>query len=153
MERNKAMIIIVALVLVAGGTALLVGSTSNDDRNQSTPESTSETTNQLEADTSNSTQSETSQTPDSETGAIKEVEIANFKFAPQTLTVKVGDTVKWTNQDSTQHNVTADDSSSDAPDGPLLSKGESYSFTFKKAGTYKYHCDPHPQMQATVIVE
>jgi plastocyanin len=47
----------------------------------------------------------------------------------------------------------ADTMSADAPSSELLAKGESYSFTFKKAGTYTYHCTPHPYMKGTVVVE
>ena len=36
--------------------------------------------------------------------------------------------------------------------GPLLAKGERYSFTFTKVGSYPYHCAPHPYMQGAVVV-
>jgi amicyanin len=67
--------------------------------------------------------------------------------------VKVGTKVTWTNQDSVGHDVVADTESPDAPKSDLLRKGESYSFTFNKAGTYTYYCSPHPYMKGTVIVE
>jgi amicyanin len=80
------------------------------------------------------------------------VDIKEYAFTPETIKVKVGETVTWTNQDSVQHNVAADTPSADAPDGPLIGKGETYKFTFNKAGTYTYHCTPHPSMKGTVIV-
>lgn len=81
-----------------------------------------------------------------------EVTISNFAYAPKTIKVKVGTKVTWTNNDSVGHDVAADKPSADAPSSELLNKGESYSFTFKKAGTYSYHCTPHPYMRGTVIV-
>lgn len=78
-----------------------------------------------------------------------EVSIANFAFSPDTLTVKVGTTVKWTNNDSTAHTVTADDKSFDSGN---LDPGKSFSFTFKQAGTFSYHCAIHPNMKAKIVV-
>lgn len=89
----------------------------------------------------------------SQTVATTEVTIKDFVYTPAMIRVKVGDTVTWTNQDSVAHNVVSDDGSPEAPDGPLLNKGESYKFKFTKAGTYTYHCSPHPQMTGTVVVE
>lgn len=78
------------------------------------------------------------------------VEIKNFAFSPSTLTVKVGNTVNWTNQDSVGHSATADDGSFDTG---VLAQGESNDVTFTEAGTFSYHCTPHPNMKATVVVE
>jgi plastocyanin len=79
------------------------------------------------------------------------IAIKNIAFAPAAMTVKVGTTVTWTNQDSDAHTVTSDGSG-----GPLNSKamntGDTFSFTFTKAGTYKYLCTIHPFMTATVTV-
>lgn len=80
------------------------------------------------------------------------VEIKSFAFAPQAIKVKAGTTVTWTNQDSVKHNAAKDDGQSDGPDGPLLAKGESYSYTYDKPGTYTYHCDPHRSMTGVVYV-
>ncbi len=87
--------------------------------------------------------------PSSSSPAGTEVSIANFAFSPDTLTVKVGTTVKWTNNDSTAHTVTADDKSFDSGN---LDPGKSFSFTFKQAGTFSYHCKIHPTMQAKIVV-
>lgn len=82
--------------------------------------------------------------------ATGSVTIKGFSFSPRTITVKVGTTVTWTNQDGIRHNVTTHDGN--GPDGPLLAKGESYSYTFKRTGMFNYHCHPHPDMKGTVIV-
>lgn len=76
-----------------------------------------------------------------------EVTIQNFAFSPDSVTISSGDTVKWTNMDSTAHTITGNDFSSGN-----LNKGDSYENTFSKAGTYEYHCSIHPSMTGTVIV-
>ena len=78
-----------------------------------------------------------------------DVTIANFAFSPKELTVKVGTTVKWTNQDSATHNVIAADNSFKSGD---LEQGDSFSFTFNTAGTYAYRCGFHASMKATITV-
>ena len=78
------------------------------------------------------------------------VTIKNFAFSPVTITVKAGQSVTWTNEDSIGHSATADDNSWDTG---VLSQGQSKAITFAKAGTYTYHCSVHPNMKATVIVQ
>jgi manganese oxidase len=70
----------------------------------------------------------------------------NNKFVPDTLTVKVGTTVTWVNQDSYIHTVTSGTSPSDRSglfDSGNVNGGKTFSFTFDKAGTYDYFCIPH----------
>lgn len=78
------------------------------------------------------------------------VSISNFSFNPGTLTVKVGTTVTWTNEDSAPHTVTSDSGS--LLNSPRLSQGQSFSFTFTEVGSTSYHCAIHPMMKGTVIV-
>ena len=77
------------------------------------------------------------------------VEIEDFAYAPETLTVKVGTTVTWTNKDNVGHTATSD---TGVFDSGILQKGDSFSFTFTQAGTYPYFCAPHPYMVATIVV-
>jgi plastocyanin len=72
-------------------------------------------------------------------------------FTPPSVTVSVGQAVAWAFQDANPHTVTADDDSFTSPKGGLAN-GRTYSHTFDKAGTYKYHCFIHPQMLGTVVV-
>jgi LPXTG-motif cell wall-anchored protein len=81
--------------------------------------------------------------------ASSTVTISDFKFAPKSITVKVGDTVTWSNQGPTGHSATANDGTFDTG---LLTKGSTGQFRFTKAGTFNYHCTPHPYMTAKVIV-
>jgi len=78
------------------------------------------------------------------------VSIANFAFDPASLTVKVGDTVTWTNKDSVAHTVTADDGSFKSEQ---IQPGAAYKFTFAKAGTFSYHCSIHPNMTGSITVQ
>ena len=84
--------------------------------------------------------------------ATNEVAIQGYMFTPMVIKVKVGTTVTWTNHDGVNHTVTADTNSTDAPSSMDIEHGKSYTFTFKKAGTYTYHCFPHPFMHGTVEV-
>jgi plastocyanin len=77
------------------------------------------------------------------------VNIKNFSFTPKTVTISVGDSVRWFNRGPSDHTATADDRSFDTGN---LKKGESASHTFKKAGTFKYFCQPHPFMKGEVEV-
>jgi amicyanin len=78
-----------------------------------------------------------------------EVKIGNFTFGPQKLSVKVGDTVTWTNEDDIPHTVVSV--------GKFRSKAldtdDKYTFTFTTAGTYEYFCGLHPHMQGSIVVE
>jgi plastocyanin len=68
------------------------------------------------------------------------VTIGNFAFNPSPVTIKVGTTVTWTNQDSASHNVVADNGEFK---NNTLGKGDTFSFTFTKEGTYTYYCSFH----------
>ena len=82
--------------------------------------------------------------------AVKVV-IKNYAFTPASLTISVGQTVTWTNEDTAPHTVTVS-SGPQTFSSPELSTGDTYSFTFTKAGTYSYYCAVHPTMTASVTV-
>lgn len=69
-----------------------------------------------------------------------QVTIQNYTMNPTNLTVKVGDTVTWTNQDEDLHDA---HSNQEVFRSPMLSKGQSWSFTFNQPGTFEYYCTPH----------
>ena len=78
------------------------------------------------------------------------VKIDNFTFAPQTVTVKAGTTITWTNQDDIPHVVA---SSTKAFKSKTLDTDDKFSFTFTTAGVYQYFCSLHPHMTGTIVVE
>ena len=84
-------------------------------------------------------------------GGSAEVSMEGIKFNPAQVTVKAGDTVTWTNNDSVGHDVTGDSFKSGAPGG--LANGDTFEFTFDKTGTFDYVCTVHPGMEGTVTVE
>jgi nitrite reductase (NO-forming) len=71
-------------------------------------------------------------------------------YSINVLTIPVGTTVTWTNDDSTMHTVTAVDGSFDSG---YYGEAESWSYTFSDPGEFEYYCLPHPWMRAKVIVE
>lgn len=78
------------------------------------------------------------------------VGMKGFAFAPATITIKVGESVEWINDDTVNHTVTADDGSFDSGNE---APGNSYTHKFDKAGTYTYFCKWHPNMKGTIIVQ
>ena len=78
------------------------------------------------------------------------VSIANMSFGPSSLTVKVGTTVTWKNNDGYAHTVTSDDGTSFSSGN--IAGGASYSYVTKTAGTFGYHCSIHPGMTATLVI-
>jgi len=72
-------------------------------------------------------------------------------YSPQQIVVVIGvnNTVTWVNNDNVPHTVTAKDGSFDSGN---LNPGQSFTYTFTKAGTYAYTCTYHSWMNGTVIV-
>jgi plastocyanin len=114
---------IVLLLVIIGGAYFI----SNNDNNSSNTNS-------------NSNQNSNSNT----------VNIENMTFSKSTLTVKIGTTVTWTNNDSFAHTVTSD---TGVFNSSSLSKGGTFQYTFNTAGTFPYHCSIHPNMIAEIVVE
>lgn len=75
------------------------------------------------------------------------ININNFSFTPDQITVKVGTTVTWINFDSVQHTVVSSLFTS-----PVLAQGDSFTYTFKSSGTVNYNCSIHPTMTGQVVV-
>lgn len=83
---------------------------------------------------------------------------ADQAYDPLTMTVPVGTTVRWVNQDTVAHTVTSgtSDGTIAAPSGlfdsGFLEQGDTFTYTFDEVGEFPYHCTPHPWMIGTVIV-
>jgi plastocyanin len=85
--------------------------------------------------------------PAPSSGKTVTIDMKNVAFNPQNVTVKVGTTVKWVNQDSIPHNVSGGPLHS-----PTFGNGGSYTFKATKAGKISYVCTIHPGMTATLNV-
>jgi plastocyanin len=84
-------------------------------------------------------------------GGAAEVSMEGIKFAPDSISVKAGDTVTWTNNDTVGHDVTGDKFKSGEPGA--MQNGDTYDNTFDRAGTFEYVCTVHPGMEGAVIVK
>jgi len=82
------------------------------------------------------------------------IEVRTFQFRDQAVETPVGTRVVWTNQDQIEHTVTsgAPDSTDGVFNAKLAGPGASFSFTFTKAGTYRYFCDRHHFMRGEIRV-
>jgi plastocyanin len=78
------------------------------------------------------------------------VSIVNFAYSPSSVTINVGDSVTWTNNDDVAHTATANDGSFDTGS---FGSGQSRAVTFNAAGSFPYRCSIHPQMIGTVVVQ
>jgi plastocyanin len=78
------------------------------------------------------------------------LEIDNFSFSPQRITVKPGTTVTWTNEDDTPHTVA---STTKMFKSKALDTNDGFAFTFTTPGVYEYFCSLHPYMTGTIVVE
>jgi plastocyanin len=79
-----------------------------------------------------------------------EVTMEGFAFKPAEITIVVGTTVTWHNEDSAIHTVTDRNKLFESGN---LSRGNTFSYTFEQKGTFEYYCITHPYMNGKVIVE
>lgn len=139
MNRYIPLVIIAIIAVVIGVAVAIAGRSEQISQTTTGPQPSMQRENQTNpsAATNNSVKADV-------------VEIKDFAYQPSDITVKKGTTVTWTNRDNTAHTVTADNGN--GPDSELLSKGQSYSYTFNEAGVFSYFCKPHPSMRGKVTV-
>jgi len=75
-----------------------------------------------------------------------------YGFVRSKATVKIGTKVTWLNSSNAPHTVTAS-SSNWKFSSKQFTQGMKVTFTFRKAGTYKYFCSIHPYMKGTIVVK
>ena len=68
------------------------------------------------------------------------VSAVEYRFSPPALTISVGQSVTWTNAGKVPHTTTSD---GNLWDSGALNPGQSFTFTFRSAGTFSYHCQFH----------
>ncbi|HET7789238.1 MAG TPA: cupredoxin family copper-binding protein [Gemmatimonadales bacterium] len=89
-------------------------------------------------------------TPSATAPADAVVHIRAFKYQTDTVTIAVGQTVGWVNDDPVAHAVVIE---SGNVNSGLIPQGAAFRHTFATAGTFVYHCTPHPYMKAVVVVK
>jgi len=82
--------------------------------------------------------------------ASMQVNVDNFTFGPETLTVPANSTVTWVNKDDVPHVIASNDGIFKSK---ALDTDDKYSYTFTKAGTYSYYCSVHPKMVGKIVVQ
>jgi len=135
-----------AIALLTMLPALSLAACGSDD---SSTETTTTTTSEGAAGTPSEGGSTNAPARSGEAVRSAKVEIADFAYAPATVTIQAGGKVIWLNRDSTEHTATLDDGSFSTGN---LAEGKLRSESFKTAGTYAYHCEIHPEMKGTVEV-
>jgi plastocyanin len=103
------------------------------------------------SDDSSGSSAATSAAKPAAAGGAQKVDIASFKYAPASITVKAGSSITFTNRDNAEHTATSD--MAGAFDTGTLRKGATKSVRLPAPGTYAYHCDFHPFMHGTVVVQ
>ena len=71
-------------------------------------------------------------------------------YAPNPLSVAVGGSVTWTNNDNVTHTSTANNG---AWNSGSIAPGAQFTTTFASAGSFTYHCAIHPGMVGTITVQ
>jgi plastocyanin len=85
--------------------------------------------------------------PSAALAATHQISIEGFKFNPAELSVAVGDTVVFTNNDGAPHTGTADDKSWSTA---RLNNGQSGEVVIATAGDHPFFCQVHPNMKGLI---
>lgn len=142
-----------AVVLVAGVTALGAGCGSSSDSSTSTS-SAAPAAGGPPATSAPASSTPVASTPapsggSAPAGKMTEVKVVDFGFEPTESSVKVGDTVKWTWTGKAPHDVLNKDG--EFTSGEPKTSGD-FTRTFTKAGSFAYVCTVHPNMTGTITV-
>jgi len=151
MHRTRFTFIAVSAALAFAGVAGCGEDGAGDQTVAALPE-TAEAAETGESTTETSTTEDATGSGESEgsSGSGDAVEIVEFAYEPEEITVPAGTTITFTNQDVAPHTATADDTSFDTEN---LEQGDSAEETFDEPGTYPYFCRFHVFMKGSVIVE
>jgi plastocyanin len=143
--NNKIIILILVIVMFAAGIAGLLFI-----KNSPTQKNVTENSSELSSDFTDYTNQ-----------AEINIFIKDNKYTPDKIRIKKGTVVTWINEDDMEHNAMRDHDENIPHDdievagfnGPLLAKGESWSYTFEtESGQIGYHCAPHPFMKGQIEV-
>jgi plastocyanin len=87
---------------------------------------------------------------DSTSSKQNTIEIKDFAFNPQTITVKSGQTITWINRDEEPHTVVSVEKQ--FKKSSALDTDQTFTITTGAPGTYTYFCSVHPKMTGTIVV-
>jgi plastocyanin len=79
------------------------------------------------------------------------IEIKDFAFNPQTITVKSGEKITWINRDEEPHTVVS--VGKQFKKSSALDTDQTYTIVAGAPGTYSYFCSVHPKMTGTIVVQ
>jgi plastocyanin len=151
--RIKMLLPAIALCAAVGPIALGVAGCGGDDDGDSgsvtTTGTTTESTDATTEASDDSASAGNASAPSGDAVRSAKVEIVDFAYDPDPVTIEEGGKVTWINEDSAPHTATADDGSFDTG---TLEEGKLKSESFKEAGTYEYICSIHPDMHGTIEV-
>lgn len=150
--RGTNRVALAAVVVLMGAGVALSGCSSDE------PESTGITTDDSGEETTASTAAESSDSSAETTTTTAEivnnagaVEIVDYQYVNGDATVKVGESVTWTNDGENRHTVTAE--ADTFASSETIQPGQSYVQAFPTAGSFPYYCTFHPdKMSGTIIV-
>jgi plastocyanin len=89
--------------------------------------------------------------PDKPGNKQNRIEIKDFAFSPQTITVKSGETITWINRDEEPHTIVSVEKQ--FKKSSALDTDQEFTITAGAPGTYTYFCSVHPKMTGTIVVE
>jgi plastocyanin len=144
--HTKTLFTVPVLCALIGFGPAGCGGGDDDTNSASTAESTDTATTEAGDDSS---AGGNAPAPSGDAVRSAEVEIEDFSYRPDPVTIEEGGKVIWKNRDSAPHTATAADGSFDTG---TIEEDKIKSETFKEPGTYEYVCSIHPQMHGTVEV-
>lgn len=148
--QTKALLLIPALSLsiALSGLGFVACGGGDGDDSASTGAETTDTATEP-TDDSTGPGGVNAPAPSGDAVRSEKVEIVDFAYDPDPVTIEEGGKVIWINEDSAPHTATAEDGSFDTG---TLEEGKLKSESFKEPGTYEYICSIHPDMHGTVEV-
>jgi plastocyanin len=147
--KSKLLSTVLVLCLAIGAIAAGCGDDDEGDSGSATVTETTEATTDTSEPGEGSANGDNAAAPSGDAVRSAKVEIVDFAYAPDPVTIEEGGKVIWINRDSAPHTATAEDGSFDTG---TLEEGKLGSANFKEAGTYEYVCTIHPEMEGTVEV-
>ncbi len=145
MKPKQTILLILGLIAIALVVLLVVEYAGVTYQQPQTQEQQNQQPPQQQPPAQQPTQQPPAQQPS--TPSTKSVAIRGFAFNPADISIKQGDTIIWTNEDTAPHTVKFD-----FKESQTLNKDGTFTYTFKEKGTFNYICGIHPFMKAKVTV-